>query len=161
MIEPLMRTLHCSCEQAFDIAADIERYPEFLRGWMSAKITKRDLNVCYVEQEVGFGPVRLRFASTAVLQRPARIHVISTEPPFRRFNLSWAFAAIPSGGCQIRVTASVELQSGFLQLAVNPFLAAAIEDIVVAFEARALTLYAPPGYVTEAASATIYDASCD
>jgi ribosome-associated toxin RatA of RatAB toxin-antitoxin module len=57
MIEPLMRTLHCSCEQAFDIAADIERYPEFLRGWMSAKITKRDLNVCYVEQEVGFGPV--------------------------------------------------------------------------------------------------------
>jgi ribosome-associated toxin RatA of RatAB toxin-antitoxin module len=87
--------------------------------------------------------------------------VISTEPPFRRFDLSWAFAAIPSGGCQIRVTASVELQSGFLQLAVNPFLAAAIEDIVVAFEARALTLYAPPGYVTEAASATIYDASCD
>jgi coenzyme Q-binding protein COQ10 len=143
MIGSLMRTLHCSCEQAFDIAADIERYPEFLSGWIAAKITKRDLNVCYVEQEVGFGPLQLRFASIAVLQRPARIDVTSTEPPFRRFNLSWAFAAVSSGGCEIRVAASVELQSGFLQLAMNPFLAAAVEDNVVAFEARALALYAP------------------
>lgn len=143
MIEPVTRALRCSREQAFDIAADIERYPEFLKWWISAKVTQRDLHICCVEQEVGVGSVRLRFASTAALERPERIIVTSTDAPFRCLKLSWACAAVPLGGCQIRVAASVELRSGFLQLAVNPFLAAVVEDVVAAFEARALALYPP------------------
>jgi coenzyme Q-binding protein COQ10 len=140
VIEPVTRTLRCSCEQAFDIAADIERYPEFLKWWISAKVTKRDASTCCAEQEVGVGSVRFRFASTAILQRPEHIIVTSTDAPFRCFKLSWTCTAVPSGGCQIRVGASVELRSGFLQLAVNPFLAAVVEDVVAAFEARALAL---------------------
>jgi coenzyme Q-binding protein COQ10 len=133
---PVTRTLACSREHAFDIAADIERYPEFLKGWITARIVRREANRCYVDQELGFGPVRLHFASTAVLRRPASIDVTSREPPFRYFNLSWTFAALPAGGCEIRVAGAVEMRSGLLQLAVNPFLGAAAHDIVAAFEAR-------------------------
>jgi ribosome-associated toxin RatA of RatAB toxin-antitoxin module len=124
VIEPVTRTLHCSCEQAFDRASDIELYPEFLKWWISARVTNRDPPICCVEQEVGFGAIRLRFTSTAVLQRPVHILVTSTDAPFRCLNLSWTCTAISSGSCQIRVTASVELRSGLLQLVVNPFLAA-------------------------------------
>ena len=143
MIEPVTRTLRCSREQAFDIAADIERYPEFLRWWISARVTKRDPSVCFVEQEVGFGQLRWRFTSTAVLQRPAHIIVTSTDAPFRCLKLCWTCTAVSPRGCQIRVAATVELRSGFLQLAINPFLAASLEDIVAAFEARAHALYPP------------------
>jgi coenzyme Q-binding protein COQ10 len=138
------RMLPFSREQVFDIAADIERYPEFLRWWISARITKREANICYVEQEVGFGPIRVRFESTAILQCPERIDVTSANEPFRHFNLSWVIAAIPSGGCRINIAASVELRSGILQLAVNPFLATVVEDIFSAFEARAHSLYTSP-----------------
>lgn len=141
MIEPVTRTLRCSREQAFDIAADIERYPEFLSWCISAKVTKRDPYLCFVEQEVGFGPVRLQFTSTAVLQRPAHIIVSSTDAPFRCLQLYWTCTAISPRGCRIGVAATVELRSGFLQLAINPFLAASVEGVVAAFEARAQTLY--------------------
>jgi coenzyme Q-binding protein COQ10 len=144
VIEKVGRTLPFRCEQVFDLAADIERYPEFLKWWVSARIQKRESNICYVEQVVGLGPIRLQFASQAVLHRPERIDVTSTDSPFRHFRLSWLVAAIPSTGCRISVEAGLELQSGFLQHAVNQFLPAAVHDIISAFEARAYGTYAVP-----------------
>jgi coenzyme Q-binding protein COQ10 len=130
------------CEQVFALAADIERYPEFLSGWISARIMQRETTICHVDQEVRFGPIRLRFRSTAVLDRPRRIDVTSTDGPFKHFGLSWIIAANSSGGSRISIEASVELRSRMLQLAVNPFLSAVVDDNLCAFEARAYTLYA-------------------
>ena len=137
-------TLPFSCAQAFDLAADIERYPEFLKGWVSARILRREGNICHVEQVVGLGPLRWQFTSTAVLKRPQRIEVTSTEAPFRLFSLCWLIAAVP-GGCRISVTASVELKSAVVQRIVNQFLPAAVDDVITAFEARAQCVYARPG----------------
>jgi coenzyme Q-binding protein COQ10 len=137
-------TLIFSGEQVFDLAADIERYPQFLTGWISSRIKKREGNVCHVEQVVGFGPVRLQFASQAVLHRPHRIEVTSTDPPFRKYSLTWLVADMPTGGCRIRVAAELELRSGLLQRIVNCWLPTTIEDVVVAFEARAHNIYAEP-----------------
>src|ERR1700722_17704314 len=77
-----------TCEQAFDVAADIEHYPEFLKGWISARIQSRESNICCVDQVVGMGPLRLQFMSRAILHPPARIEVTSTQAPFRLFSLS-------------------------------------------------------------------------
>lgn len=144
MIERASGTLPLSCEQAFDLAADIERYPEFLRGWICARVQKRESNICYVDQVVGLGPLRLQFTSKAVLYRPERIEVTSMEAPFRRFSLSWRVAAVTPAGCRVSVTAEVELQSRMMQRAVNQILPAAVDDIITAFEARARRLYARP-----------------
>jgi coenzyme Q-binding protein COQ10 len=144
VIEKVGGTLPFSCEQVFDLAADIERYPEFLRWWISARIQKREFNICYVEQVLGLGPIRLQFVSKATLHRPERIDVTSTDSPFRHFNLSWLVAAIPSAGCRISVAAELELQSGFLQHVVNQFLPASIDDIIRAVEARARSICAVP-----------------
>ncbi len=144
MIGRTSGTLPFSCEQVFDLAADIERYPEFLSGWISARIQKRESDICYVDQVVGLGPLRLQFISKAVLYRPERIEVTSTEAPFRRFSLSWGVAAVPPAGCRVSVTAEVELQSRMMQHVVNQILPAAVDDIITAFEARARRLYARP-----------------
>jgi coenzyme Q-binding protein COQ10 len=138
------RTLPFGCEQVFDLAADIERYPEFLKWWISARIQKRESNICYVEQVLGLGPMRLQFASTAVLHRPERIDVTSTDLPFRHFSLSWLVAAVPSAGCRISVAAELELRSRFLQQVVNQFLSGAVDDIISAFEARAYSICTAP-----------------
>ncbi len=143
-IEKLGRALPFSGEQAFDLAADIERYPEFLKGWISARIQRREDDTCYVEQVVGLGPLRLQFTSKAVLHRPEHIDVTSTDAPFRRFSLSWRVAVLPAAGCRVGVVAEIELQSGFLQHVVNQILPGAVEDIIASFEARAYQLYALP-----------------
>jgi coenzyme Q-binding protein COQ10 len=144
MIEKVGGALPFGCEQVFDLAADIERYPEFLKWWISARIQKRESNICYVEQVLGLGPIRLQFASTAALHRPERIDVTSTDLPFRHFSLSWLVATMPSAGCRISIAVELELQSRFLQYVVNQFLPNAVGDIVSAFEARAHSLYAAP-----------------
>jgi coenzyme Q-binding protein COQ10 len=144
MIQKIGGTMPFSCEEVFDLAADIERYPEFLPWWISARIQRREPNICYVDQVLGLGPIRLQFASRAVFRRPEHIDVTSTCSPFRRFSLSWRVEAIRQVGCRISVAADLELQSGFLQHVVNQFLRTAVDDIITAFEARAHRIYAVP-----------------
>jgi ribosome-associated toxin RatA of RatAB toxin-antitoxin module len=80
MIEKVGGALPFGCEQVFDLAADIERYPEFLKWWISARIQKRESNICHVEQVLGLEPIRLQFASAAVLHRPERIDMHRSVP---------------------------------------------------------------------------------
>jgi coenzyme Q-binding protein COQ10 len=142
VIKRVGRTLPFDCEQVFDLAADIECYPEYLTGYVAARITKRDANVCYVEQVVGFGPVRLQFTSVAALHRPERIDVTSTDASFRHFSLSWLIVPASPSGCRIGITTEIELRSRLLQQIVKQLLPAAVDDIIAAFEARAHHKYA-------------------
>ena len=141
VIEKVGRLLPFTREQAFDLAADIERYPDFLRGWITARILKRESNICYVDQVLGIGLIRVQFSSQALLRRPERIDVTSSDPPFRRFSLSWLVEAGPSAGCRVSIVADLELRSRFLQQVANRVLPATVMDIIAAFEARARSIY--------------------
>jgi coenzyme Q-binding protein COQ10 len=142
VIRKVGRTLPFDCEQVFDLAADIECYPQYLTGYISARIQKRDSNLCYVEQVVGFGPIRLQFASIAALHRPERIDVTSTDTSFRHFSLSWLIVPARPSGCCISIEIELELRSRLLQRIVNQLLPGAVDDIIAAFEARAHRIYA-------------------
>jgi coenzyme Q-binding protein COQ10 len=126
----------------FDLAADIERYPEFLPWWVSAQVRKRDSNICYVEQVMGLGPIRLRFESQAVMYRPRRIEITSADVQFRKCEFSWIIAPSSFAGCRISIAAEIELRSVVLQTLVDRLLPASIDEIVRAFDARAHVLYA-------------------
>ncbi len=141
MITRQSEALPYSCEQVFDLAADIERYPEFLTGCLSAKIGRRDGDVRQVFQVFGFGPVRLPFTSTAILQRPDAIRVTSSDPAFRKYVLDWRFHRVPPGACRIEVTADIEFPPGLLKLLAAEFLEAGIGAVVREFEQRAHALY--------------------
>ncbi len=121
----------------FDLAADVERYPEFLPWWVAARVLRRDGKIYYTDQILGLGPLHVRFVSKAVLQRPRRIDVTSDKPPFRRFELSWIFEPIADAGCRVSVVATLALRSRLLQRVVDQLLPAAVDGIITAFEARA------------------------
>ena len=137
------RRLPYSAESLFDLAADVERYPDFLRWWISARIRKREAEVYYTDQILGLGPVRVSFGSKTVLRRPERIDVTSDEPPFTRFRLSWTFEPLPGdSGCRVRLTAELDFSSHLFQRLVDHVLPATIEEIIVSFERRARQLNA-------------------
>ena len=136
LIKKTSGALPVSCGEAFDLAADIESYPSFLPGWISAHIQRREANIYWVDQAIGLGPIQLQFSSQAVLHRPERIEVTSTQGPFRQFNLIWLFDALPRGACRVSVAAQIETQSSLLQHLIDRVLPAALEDVVTAFEVR-------------------------
>jgi coenzyme Q-binding protein COQ10 len=138
--------LDFSVEQMFDLAAGIEDYPRFLRGWIEVRVLERTAEDCHVEQVLGFGPMRLRFRSRGVLHRPKRIDVSSTEAPFRHFSLAWQFE--PAGsGCRVRIEMDVQLLSRLTQALVERILPAEVDEFMSSFEARARQIYAPHGSV--------------
>ncbi len=135
MIERAGAVLPFGCEQVFDIAADVERYPEFLPWWISAQVLRRTANGCEVHQVVGAGPVRVEFDSKAVFDRPRRIDVTSADPLFRRYELTWLVTPRPAG-CSIGIAVDFELRSRLLQRVLGGLLPGAADGIVRAFDAR-------------------------
>ena len=135
-------TLPYSAEQLFDVAADVERYPEFLPGWVAARVRKRSGDSYCTDQIISFGVLRERFSTRTVLHRPDRIDVTSRERPFRDFELTWEFAAMPDGRCRVTLTTRIDFRARIVEGLFGHALARLAEDIVAAFARRAHRLYA-------------------
>lgn len=152
----LERTLPYTAEQLFDLAADIERYPQFLLWWKAATVRERTDECCRVDNTIALGPLELRFHAQAILCRPRRIDVSADEAAFRRFNLRWQFAPQLEGLCQIGLSVEVELRARFLQGLLTGMLPELMTEVLSAFEARARVLY---GRASEQTRAVEVDAS--
>jgi coenzyme Q-binding protein COQ10 len=136
-------TRHCDrrfiaapAEQVFDLIADVERYPEFLPIWRSARIYEEEPNVYFTLQEVGFGPIRERFRTRTELSRPHRIHVTSPDPLFHAFSICWTLSSF-RGGCKVGIELIWQMRSRPLQRAIDLFLPTVASTMVDAFEKRA------------------------
>ncbi len=136
------RLLPYTAEQLFDLAADVESYPEYLPGWISARIRKRNSNEYHTDQVLGLGPFRVEFGSRTILQRPKRIDVMSTDFPFRQLRITWTFEPQPGPACRVTALSEFELRLATLQRFYDRVLPNAIGDIMAAFEKRAARLYA-------------------
>lgn len=139
------RTLRFSPERLFDLAADVERYPEFFPGWIAARVRRRDGEECWTEQTLGLGPLRVQVTTRSVLHRPQWIEVTSDQSPFRRFALTWRFAPADPSGCRVELTVEMELDSVVLGKLAQRFLPVLAEEALDALESRAADLDANPG----------------
>jgi len=128
-------------EQLFDLAADVERYPEFLHWWITARVGKREADGYCTDQVLGIGPIRVEFKSKTVLRRPERIDVSASETPFRNFKLSWLFDSRPGNHCCVTLLAEIEFRSYALERLVDKVVSAGLDDMIEAFVMRAQRLY--------------------
>ena len=141
--EQAERRLPYPASALFDLAAAVEGYPHYLPGWISARITGEQAGVRHAEQCVGVGPVRMRFRSTAVLDRPHSIEVTSDDPQFRRMRFSWRFDGEQDPGCRVCLSIELELRSRLLQRGLEHLAPMAAREVLRAFERRARQVLAP------------------
>lgn len=121
-----------TAEQMFGLVVDVERYPEFLPGYLDASIRTRSGNTLYVAQKVGVGGICWRFGSVATVKRPETLVIRSTEPPFRHLEIHWRFAPLPTG-CRVAFRLAYELDSKLLDAAIGPWFDSLAGWIVSAF----------------------------
>jgi coenzyme Q-binding protein COQ10 len=137
-----------SPQQVFDLVADIESYPKFLRHVASARIVRRQDNHLWVEQVVQFAMLRPRFRTEADLVPPSEIHVVCKDSPFGSFDERWSFSATSQGGTHLRCRTSFEFRSMVMRVALNAALGEILAATMQAFRLRARQLYgvgAPSG----------------
>jgi coenzyme Q-binding protein COQ10 len=135
------RTLPYSCEQLFDLAADVESYPEYLPGWVSARSLERTGNRLRVEQRLGLKLFTLPFITTAVLDRPQQIRIHSDDGPFRLLQIEWCFEPAGPGYCTVSLDFDYRLRSSLFEQMAAALFDHASPEIITRFHRRAQLLY--------------------
>jgi coenzyme Q-binding protein COQ10 len=135
------RHLRYTPQQLFDLAADVERYPDFLPWLVAAHIRRREGDTVWADMVVGTGPLRKAFSSKAELHRPDRIVISSHDPLFDRYEQVWAFQPAEDGGTLVEFRTDFEFHSPLLSAIMGPFLGRAASTMVSAFSHRARRLY--------------------
>ncbi len=134
------RELPFPCAPLFEIAEDVERYPEFLPGWKAVR-TKPDPEADYAtDQMLAFGPVRERFTSKTYVDRPHRIRVVSHSRTFRHFEVNWRFDGLDDAKCRVHLDAHLGFKSRYMKGIVGRMLGKRLDEILTAFETRAHAL---------------------
>lgn len=105
------RVVPVDLKTAFDVAADVERYPSFLPFCKAARIAQQNEDVLVVDNVFGVGPIRTRFRSRAVLSAPASISVTSSDPPFGELRIEWTFQALEKERTQVSFSLSATFLS--------------------------------------------------
>lgn len=135
------RVLPYTPEQVFDLVADVERYQDFVPGWLATRILKRTADGVEVDQVMGLGAFRLEFTSHATFKRPEELHITSHGAPFRSLDIHWSFTAAGPGGCLARFSVDYALSSLWLEKFLNLLFSLTMRRILTAFEKRARELY--------------------
>lgn len=130
------RPLPFAIEDVFDLVADVEAYPEFVPGWISARVVARSDNAYGTDQTVRMRFLRQSFRTFTTLTPYETIDVTSDQPPFRRLTILWRFRRQETGSF-VSLEFLCEMRSRTLQVLLNRFGPDDVEAMIAAFERRA------------------------
>jgi len=124
-------------EQVFDLVADIERYPEFLKGCVGADILKRDDDEVTATLRLSRAGISHGFTTQNRMQRPHRIDLALVDGPFSHFAGHWSFLALGDDACKTTLQLHFELASGIASVAAGKLFDRVALDLVDAIVNRA------------------------
>tara|TARA_R110002072_G_scaffold81148_11_gene185927 strand:- start:6254 stop:6709 length:456 start_codon:yes stop_codon:yes gene_type:complete len=142
------RRLPYSCEQMFDLVADVARYDEFLPWVVATRVRSDSETEMVADMLVGFKAIREKFTSRVDKARPERIEVHYLDGPLRDLDNSWAFRPTEDGGCEIDFAVDFTFRNAVFEAIAGQYFDRAFRKMVEAFERRADDLYgreAAPG----------------
>lgn len=133
-------TVPYSSRQMYDLAVDMDRYPEFL-PWC-AKARKYDVTETSFRSEMTFALKGLRetFHTIDHIEPGRRITISNESGPFRHLESEWLFTDVP-GGSRIDFHIEFRFKNRLLDLTLGPLFGEATRKMVSAFEQRARAIY--------------------
>ena len=135
------RRLPYSCEQMFDLVADVGRYGEFLPWVVATRVRSDSEHEMTADMLVGFKAIREKFTSRVTKDRPNRIDVHYMDGPLRDLDNSWVFRPTEAGGCEIDFCVQFTFRNAVFEALAGQYFDRAFRKMVEAFEKRADDLY--------------------
>ncbi len=130
-----------TCQQMFDLVADIESYPDFLPWCRSAVVHSRGPMRVEASVEVARGPFRGAFTTENALRPPERITMRLLRGPFKHLDGSWLFENVGEQGTRVSLEMRFDMRSGLLKRTLGPVFSQIANSMVDAFCRRARALY--------------------
>lgn len=139
------RRLPYSCEQMFDLVADVARYAEFLPWVTAIRVRSNSETEMVADMIVGFKGLRETFTSKGEKQRAARIKVDYIDGPLKYLRNDWTFRPDGAQACFVDFTVDFAFKNRVFELLAGQVFGAALRKMIGAFEERAAVLYASGG----------------
>ena len=139
------KILRHSAQQMYDLVADVAAYPEFL-PWCAASRIKSVTpdgvsQIMEADLVISFKVFRERFGSRVILHsNQLFIDTEYLDGPFKHMKSTWKFESL-SEGCAATFFVDFEFKNAILQGVIGLVFNEAMQRIVLAFEARAESLY--------------------
>lgn len=135
------RRLPYSCEQMYDLVADVGRYAEFLPWVVAVRVKSDSESEMIADLLVGFKAIREKFTSRVQKHRPDHINVHYIDGPLRDLDNSWNFRPVEGGGCEVDFAVDFTFRNPVFEALAGQYFDRAFRRMVEAFEKRAAELY--------------------
>lgn len=130
-----------SAEQMFDLVNDIEHYPQFMQGCVSAKVLSQSDTELVGELRLAKAGISQQFTTKNTLLRPERIDMSLVEGGFKNFAATWTFDALTTNACKVSLMMEFEFKSGLMGFAAEKLFSSSANNLVDAIVQRAHEVY--------------------
>lgn len=130
-----------SAERMFDLVNDIEQYPKFMQGCVSAKVRNQSENELIGELCLSKAGVTQCFTTSNALNKPNSIRMNLLEGNFASFNAEWKFKELRKDACKVSFHLEFEFKSGIMGFAVEKLFSSSANNLVDALVGRAKQVY--------------------
>ena len=137
------RRLPYSCEQMFDMVADVRRYAEFLPWVTAIRVRSNSETEMVADMIVGFKGLRETFTSKVRKERPGHIEVDYLDGPLKYLRNDWTFRPDGDGACFVDFTVDFAFKNRVFEMLAGQVFGTALRKMIGAFEERAAVLYGP------------------
>jgi coenzyme Q-binding protein COQ10 len=143
------RRVNLTVEQAFEIAADVGSYKDFLPLLMRSVIRGEKKRVGDVETfdadlQVAFEKLNLRETFTSHVISNAEDHTVtatSSDGPMKALKAVWKIVGADNGNADVSITVDYTMKNMMLQMVAGGLTDFAAQKIMQAFEDRGRALY--------------------
>lgn len=133
----LRQRVEVLADPLYRVVADVEHYPAFLPGWRSVRVIRRQTDTLLVEQQLGFGPLTLRFRSTARPQPPTRLRIHSDDGPFQHLSIDWRIEPIDLACSEVVLDVDATARGGLVAPLIESNLQRTARELIPLFVQRA------------------------
>jgi coenzyme Q-binding protein COQ10 len=134
------RNFPCSPQRIFDVVADVEQYPAFLPGVLSATVKALRPQCFQADLLMGYKIFREPYRCLVHLTPYECITVEYLEGPFESLKNTWHFQKTKDG-VQVDFLMAFTFRSALLQGLASSFSAQIGQKMITAFEQRVQSLY--------------------
>ncbi len=153
------RRLPYSCEQMFDMVADVRRYAEFLPWVTAIRVRSNSETEMVADMIVGFKGLRETFTSKVKKERPGHIEVDYLDGPLKYLRNDWTFRPDGDGACFVDFTVDFAFKNRVFEMLAGQVFGTALRKMIGAFEERAAVLYGPSSASGGSSSSSAHSAA--
>ena len=130
-----------SAECMYQLVADIERYPEFLKWCSHAVVTAEHGGEVIASITISFKGLKKSFSTRNHMQPARMIQMSLVEGPFSHLNGTWLFVPLEENASKIELDMHFGFDSAIVERLVGPVFSYIANHQVEAFNQRAQQLY--------------------